>query len=106
MKSHLIYETDNIERAREVASSNPDVSVVYHNPNAKISPVLTSIIGGRKFTQRNPEYVKYLKQKYPGISEQDINKCIKEAINESLLETNTAMSEIDQSDLSQDIRKR
>ena len=85
---HLTYETDDINKAKFVASREKNVSVVYHNPNVKIPPVLTLKINGHSFTKWNPEYVEYLRKKHPGISDKEIKNCIESAIAQSeLLET-------------------
>ena len=77
---HVMYETDNIKQARLVASSDKNVSVVYHNPNRKIPPVLTLKINGHSYTKWNPEYIEYLRKKHPGISDKEIKNCIESAI--------------------------
>ena len=82
---HTIYQTDNIEQARLVASSNENVSVVYHNRNLKIPPVLTLKINGHSYTKWNPEYVEYLRKKHPGISDKEIRNCIELAIAQLVL---------------------
>ena len=77
---HLTYETDDINKAKFVASREKNASVVYHNPNVKIPPVLTLKINGHSFTKWNPEYVEYLRKKHPGISDKEIMNCIESAI--------------------------
>lgn len=82
----VMYETDDIKQAELVASGAPNITVVYHNPNRKISPTLTSIIEGRSYTKYNPEYIEYLKEKHPGISDDEIARLITQAVAESLSE--------------------
>ena len=80
---HIIYETDDIDQARLVASRSKNVSVVYHNPNRTIPPILTFKIDGRSYKKWNPEYIQYLKRKHPGISDKEIAKCIEMALEQS-----------------------
>jgi len=79
---HVLYETDDIEQARLVAANNKNVSVVYHNPNRKIPPVLTLKINGHSYTKWNPEYIEYLRKEHPGISDKEIRNCIESAIEQ------------------------
>lgn len=77
----VVYRTDNYEQAQFVASQNKGISVVYHNPDKKISPLLHFKESGNIISKWNPEYVSYLKDKYPNISNAEIAKCIDEAYN-------------------------
>lgn len=108
IEMYAIYETDDIEQARLVASANKNISVVYHSPNRKISPTLTLKINGHSFTKWNPEYIEYLKKKYPGISDAEIAKSIKKAMNEVLSEKEDLSkdNEIDANIISENVRKR
>jgi len=85
---HVTYETDNIEQAKLVAAKNKNISVVYHDTNVIISPVLTLIINGHSFTKWNPEYIEYLKQKNPEITDTEIAKCIEEALINNIPKNN------------------
>lgn len=86
----VMYETDDIKQAELVASGDQNITVVYHNPNRKISPTLTSIIEGRSYTKYNPEYIEYLKEKHPGISDDEIARLIAQAVSEIQLSSNDA----------------
>ena len=106
---HTIYETDDVEQARLVASNNKNVSVLYHNTNLKIPPVLTLKIKGRSYMKWNPAYVEYLKDKHPGISDNEIAKCMEEAVAESLsekAEIHQKNNKIEECDTSKNVRKR
>lgn len=81
-RMHAIYETDDIKQARLVATNCKEVSVTYRNPNRTIPPILTFVMGGKRYTKYNPEYVELLNKKYPGISDSEISKYINEAIEE------------------------
>lgn len=83
---HVIYETDDISQSKLAGNTNKNVSVVYHNPNVVIPPVLTLKINGNSYTKWNPEYVEYLKKKNPNISDEEIARCIKEAVANELSE--------------------
>lgn len=85
---HVTYETDNIEKARIVANNYQNISVEYHNPNAKISPVLIEKINGHNYTKWNPKYVEYLKREHPGITDEEISNCMKLVIAELELTKN------------------
>ena len=75
---HVVYETDDSDHAKAISSNAKNASVVFHNPNRKIPPILTSIRNGKKYAKYNPEYIQYLKEKMPGISEEEIFTYIKQ----------------------------
>ncbi len=79
----VIYETDNIEHAKEIMKNGGSVSVRYKNPQKEIPPTLTMIIEGNAYTKYNPEYVKYLKEIYPGINEEEIISHIEQITNKN-----------------------
>lgn len=83
---HAIYETDNIEQARLVASNTNNTSVSYYDTAREIPPTLTVVVGGVSYTKYNPEYIQYLRKKHPDISEDEIRKCIEEATAEIISE--------------------
>lgn len=85
---HLTYETDDINKAKFVASREKNISVEYHNPNIKISPFLIEKINGHSYTKWNPKYVEYLKREHPGITDKEISNCMKLAIAELELTKN------------------
>lgn len=75
---HVVYETDDFNHAKAISSNAANTSVVFHDSNRKIPPTLTSIRNGKKYTKYNPEYIRYLKEKIPGISEKEIYTYIKQ----------------------------
>ena len=87
---YTTYETDDIERAKLVASKEKNTSVVYHNPKVKIPPILTLKVNGHSYTKMNPEYVEYLKKFNPVISDVEILKCIKKEVMNELYEKNNS----------------
>ncbi len=71
-KKTVIYETDDINKVTRTVSNCNDVLVVYYNRSRSIPPTLTFIIDGKSYTKYNPEYIEYLKEKFPGISDDEI----------------------------------
>lgn len=80
-KQSIIYGTDDIEQAKAVAANYDDISVEYHSRDRKIPPVLTFIADGEKHTKYNPEYVEYLKENFPGISDEEIKIRIEQELS-------------------------
>ena len=94
---HTIYQTDDIEQARSVAFSNENVSVMYHDPNLKVSPILTLKDNGKTYTKWNPDYVEYLRRKHPDISDEEIRNCMELAIAQLELQEAEKEKEYDSS---------
>ena len=80
----MIYETDDYNHAIYMMSINvKGVSVEYHAPKRKINPLLVLNLGNGHYVSKwNPEYIEYLKRKYPGITDEKIAEKMNEAINE------------------------
>lgn len=86
------YETDDIEQAKSLLGKYKDVTVIYHNKDAQIPLIVTKVINGKLYTQYNPEYIKYLKEKYPDLSDKEINHLIGLMLNnqETLINEETS----------------
>ena len=70
---NTLYETDDLEQAKNISNNYDDVLVTYRNQSKKIPPVLTYKINGKTYSKFNPEYVEYLKEQIPGITDEDIS---------------------------------
>ena len=70
---NTLYETDDLEQAKNISNNYDDVLVTYRNQSKKIPPVLTYKINGKTFSKFNPEYVEYLKEQIPGITDEEIS---------------------------------
>lgn len=86
--SALVYMTDDLEQARKVQAEHPDVCVEYHSCNSEEpSPIHIYVMsGGRPITKQNPEYIEYLENNNPDMSEDEIDKLIREASEKKLHE--------------------
>lgn len=63
-----------------VVASNCNDTLMYKQNRDDIPPTLTAIIEGRKYTKYNPEYIEYLKEKFPQMSDREIEIYIDQKI--------------------------
>ena len=73
---NILYETDDLEQAKNISNNFDDVLVTYRNHSKRIPPILTYKINGKTFSKFNPEYVEYLKEQIPGITDAEISAYI------------------------------
>ncbi len=71
-QSMFIYETDNLEHARDVIENNPGAGVIYHDTSSIPTPFLHLKMGERIYTKHNPDYIAYLKREFPEMSDKEI----------------------------------
>ena len=71
-KSSFIYETDNLENARDIMKNHPEIGVVYRDTSQIPTPFLHFKIEGRTYTKYNPDYIAYLKKEFPAMNEKEI----------------------------------
>lgn len=70
---------DSIDQA-DVVASNCNHTLMYKQNRDNIPPTLTAIIEGKKYTKYNPEYIEYLKEKFPPMSDREIEIYIDQKI--------------------------
>lgn len=71
-ESPFVYETDNLENARDIIKNHPEIGVVYHDTSNVPTPFLEFKIEGRTYTKYNPDYIAYLKREFPSMNEKEI----------------------------------
>ena len=71
-ESSFVYETDNLENARDIIKNHPEIGVVYHDTSKVPTPFLKFKIEGRTYTKYNPDYIAYLKREFPSMNEKEI----------------------------------
>lgn len=71
-RTNLSY-TDNLRQVRCVVKNFSDVSVEYHDTKREI-PLLLHLrtSNGEVISKYNPDYVEYLKRKFPEMSEDEV----------------------------------
>ena len=74
IESSFVYETDNIEVARDIVNNHPEIGVIYHDTSSVPTPFLHLKIEGRTYTKYNPDYIAYLKREFPAMSEKEISE--------------------------------
>ncbi len=75
-----IYKTDidptGLRELQDKARKE-NLTIVYHNTKNIPSPTLTSIVNGSEFRKYNPEFIKYIKEKYHLSNEPEIYEIVK-----------------------------
>ena len=69
-----VYETDDLEHAREIIKENPNAKVMYHDTSSIPTPFLHFEMGDRVFVKYNPDYIEYLRRENPDITEEEISE--------------------------------